>query len=950
MGRPARGLLPQLRGRRDELPVALRHDAAGRQPDEGAAARPRLHGRRPQGRRPAARLPRDARRQRDLLQPDLRRRLEPLATTPQDYKKIDPYFGDAEGLREPRQARRERSASGSSSTACSTTCRRTARCFDRYHHYPTVGACESTSLAVPRLVRLHRVGPATATCAGAAGPTSATTRAGSASTRSRSCRKTQAAVQAYFLTAPDSVAKRWLQRGASGWRMDVSGDPSFPDGYWETFRVGRQGGEPARADDPRDVAEGHDAAAHDPRRPARHDDELPAPRRGHRPARAAGLRLEGLRRQRPRSSASRSSPTGSRPVREDYPDAAYYSLMNLLDSHDTERLLWTLTPGAETTAATRGAERRPTWPTASAASGSPRCIQFTRARRADRLLRRRGRGDRRRRPRRPPHVPVGRPRRHARHGAARPLHGAGRRCATSSPRSPTATSGSSSATTRDETVAYGRKTGAAAAIVALNRSGSQPDAHDPGRRLPAGRHVARPALRRRNDGLGLAYRSPTGRCALTLPAMSALVLATGAVDLAPPGRADRPPRHGRGRERGLARLERRRRRRRLRRLPQPALGRRLRQGQRRPDHRHVVHDRPGSRTPAATTSSSGRSTPPATRAARRTRSSALPHLIDRLGEPPVAAVDDATRSRRPTGPTTSTARSGSTATRASPARRPACAPSSASGRTAPTRPATPPGRGSTPPSTPTPATTTSSSHRSSRRRPAPTTTPTATAPPTAATGSTPTSTGSATATRAAQAGSLTVDRERRHDGARGADRPPRRLGIARRDRARLGSRSPATRRCTATRFGEATRPAARTRRSPRHRAPTFTDTTVGEGETFFYVVRSVDTSFNRSGRSNEVAATAELRTVTLTFNVTVPATTDGTGRSVYIAGFLDRLDGGLPQWNPGGVVAHAGSTRRTGRSRSPARRRPSSSTSTRSATGTTSRRTGRPAARSRTAS
>ena len=37
--------------------------------------------------------------------------------------------------------------------------------------------------------------------------------------------------------------------------------------------------------------------------------------------------------------------------REDYADAAYYSLMNLLDSHDTERLLWTLTPGAETPAA-----------------------------------------------------------------------------------------------------------------------------------------------------------------------------------------------------------------------------------------------------------------------------------------------------------------------------------------------------------------------------------------------------------------------------------------------------------------------------------------------------------------------------------------------------------------------------------------------------------------------
>jgi hypothetical protein len=39
--------------------------------------------------------------------------------------------------------------------------------------------------------------------------------------------------------------------------------------------------------------------------------------------------------------------------------------------------------------------------------------------------------------------------------------------------------------------------------------------------------------------------------------------------------------------------------------------------------------------------------------------------------------------------------------------------------------------------------------------------------------------------------------------------------------------------------------------------------------------------------------------VTLTFNVTVPASTDGTGRTVHIAGYLDRLDGGLPQWDPG---------------------------------------------------
>jgi hypothetical protein len=82
----------------------------------------------------------------------------------------------------------------------------------------------------------------------------------------------------------------------------------------------------------------------------------------------------------------------------------------------------------------------------------------------------------------------------------------------------------------------------------------------------------------------------------------------------------------------------------------------------------------------------------------------------------------------------------------------------------------------------------------------------------------------------------------------------------------------------------------------------YTDTSVVEGATYYYVVRSLDESFNRSGNSGEVTATAQLRTVTLIFNVTVPASTDATGHSVYIAGFLDRLDGGLPQWNPGGVV------------------------------------------------
>ena len=84
-------------------------------------------------------------------------------------------------------------------------------------------------------------------------------------------------------------------------------------------------------------------------------------------------------------------------------------------------------------------------------------------------------------------------------------------------------------------------------------------------------------------------------------------------------------------------------------------------------------------------------------------------------------------------------------------------------------------------------------------------------------------------------------------------------------------------------------------------AASYTDTAVNENETFFYVVRAVDTSFNRSANSDEVQATAALRTVTVTFNVTVPATTPA-GSAVYIAGTLHLLDGGLPEWNPGGVL------------------------------------------------
>jgi len=85
-------------------------------------------------------------------------------------------------------------------------------------------------------------------------------------------------------------------------------------------------------------------------------------------------------------------------------------------------------------------------------------------------------------------------------------------------------------------------------------------------------------------------------------------------------------------------------------------------------------------------------------------------------------------------------------------------------------------------------------------------------------------------------------------------------------------------------------------------ANTYTDLAVEDGATYYYVVRALDLSFNRSDNSIEVSALVQLRTVTVVFTVTVPASTDTTGRSVFIAGTLNRLDGLLPEWDPGGKV------------------------------------------------
>ncbi|MGC9397546.1 MAG: alpha-amylase family glycosyl hydrolase [Anaerolineae bacterium] len=77
----------------------------------------------------------------------------------------------------------------------------------------------------------------------------------------------------------------------------------------------------------------------------------------------------------------------------------------------------------------------------------------------------------------------------------------------------------------------------------------------------------------------------------------------------------------------------------------------------------------------------------------------------------------------------------------------------------------------------------------------------------------------------------------------------------------------------------------------------YTDTTVTTGQTYTYTVRALDRNFNASTPSNEASATAEARLVELRFHVTVPDYTP-LGDTIYIAG--NDADAFGSAWNASG--------------------------------------------------
>ena len=224
----------------------------------------------------------------------------------QDYRTVDPYFGtqkDWENLAKHASDKGIRIVLDGVFNHLSSD----SPFFDRYHHYATVGACESTSSPFRSWFSFHEVGQGNGTCAGTGGSDVGQLR--------RLVRlrldpgDQQGGVEHVRLAVLPHRLRRDRQALAPGRCVRLAHGRLrrriVPRRLLGDLQGGRQGDQAERAHDQRDVAEGLDAAADAARRPPRHDDELPVPGRGHRVPGARRVRRQGVRRQRARDPGVR---------------------------------------------------------------------------------------------------------------------------------------------------------------------------------------------------------------------------------------------------------------------------------------------------------------------------------------------------------------------------------------------------------------------------------------------------------------------------------------------------------------------------------------------------------------------------------------------------------------------------------------------------------------------
>ncbi|MGI6731186.1 MAG: glycoside hydrolase family 13 protein [Anaerovoracaceae bacterium] len=141
----------------------------------------------------------------------------------------------------------------------------------------------------------------------------------------------------YILTGEDSVVKHWLRCGASGFRLDVADE--LPDEFLDQFRATVKEVKPDAAIIGEVWEDASNKIAYGQRRRYLHGDQLDSVM--NYPLRNAIIKFllndqDAIVLENTMNS-----------LWENYPDPAHYSLMNILGTHDTPRILSILTKKGE---------------------------------------------------------------------------------------------------------------------------------------------------------------------------------------------------------------------------------------------------------------------------------------------------------------------------------------------------------------------------------------------------------------------------------------------------------------------------------------------------------------------------------------------------------------------------------------------------------------------------
>jgi glycosidase len=209
--------------------------------------------------------------------------------------------------------------------------------FDRYHRYPTDGACESLSSVWRTWFHFNdnNVPCTSADYPGWFGFDSLPT-----------FDHTNGAVRDFFYRGTGNITQYWYNQGASGWRFDVADDGNFPHDWWHEYRT---------------FAKNYNS-----------NGPLIGEIWPNASQWLAGDQMDSVMNYRFRKnitgfvrnadwSDNNNNGTNNIPgltpsqfdhalraVRDDYPAPATAAMMNLLDSHDTNRALFVMTENGDT--------------------------------------------------------------------------------------------------------------------------------------------------------------------------------------------------------------------------------------------------------------------------------------------------------------------------------------------------------------------------------------------------------------------------------------------------------------------------------------------------------------------------------------------------------------------------------------------------------------------------